>query len=85
VDSEGTVRLADGGEIVAIVTRRSVEDLGLKVAMPATALIKAPFVLLAKGEGLKTSEKDATYSRLKRRASRLGSAIGFGRSGARIS
>jgi molybdate transport system regulatory protein len=58
VDSEVTVRLADGVEIVAIVTRHSVEDLGLKVGMPATALIKAPFVLLAKGEGLKTSARN---------------------------
>jgi molybdate transport system regulatory protein len=50
VNSEVTLRLADGVDIVAILTRRSVEELELKPGKPAIALIKASFVALAKGE-----------------------------------
>jgi len=58
VNSEVALRLADGVEIVAVVTRRSVADLGLAVGRPAIALIKSSFVLLAKGEGLLTSARN---------------------------
>ena len=58
VNSEVSLRIADGVEIVAILTRRSVEDLGLKVGAPAIALIKSSFVLLAKGENLRTSARN---------------------------
>jgi molybdate transport system regulatory protein len=58
VNSEVSLRLADGVEITAIVTRRSVEELGLAVGKPAIALIKSSFVLLAKGEGLRTSARN---------------------------
>jgi molybdate transport system regulatory protein len=58
VSSEVTLRLADGVEIVAILTRRSVEDLGLAAGKPAIALIKSSFVLLAKGEGIRTSARN---------------------------
>jgi molybdate transport system regulatory protein len=58
VSSEVTLRIADGVEIVAVLTRRSVEDLGLAVGRPAIALIKSSFVLLAKGEGLRTSARN---------------------------
>jgi molybdate transport system regulatory protein len=58
VNSEVSLRIADGVEIVAILTRRSVEDLGLAVGSPAIALIKSSFVLLAKGEDLRTSARN---------------------------
>ena len=52
------LRLAEGVEITAVLTRRSVDELGLAVGKPAIALIKSSFVLLAKGEGLKTSARN---------------------------
>jgi len=58
VNGEVTLRLADGLELTAILTRRSIEDLGLEVGGPAIALIKAGFVILAKGENLRTSARN---------------------------
>ena len=58
VNSEVTLRLGDGVEIIAIVTRRSVEDLQLAPGKPAIALIKSSFVILAKGENLRTSARN---------------------------
>jgi molybdate transport system regulatory protein len=58
VNSEVTLRLAEGVEIVAVLTRRSADELGLAVGKPAIALIKSSFVLLAKGVGLQTSARN---------------------------
>lgn len=58
VNTEVTLSVADGLEIVAIVTSHSVDDLGLAVGAPAIALIKSSFVVLAKGEGLRTSARN---------------------------
>lgn len=58
VNTEVVLRVADGLEIVAIVTGQSVEDLGLRVGAPAIALIKSSFIVLAKGEGLRTSARN---------------------------
>ncbi|WP_293899823.1 TOBE domain-containing protein [Phenylobacterium sp.] len=58
VNGEVTLTLADGVEITAILTRRSIEDLDLTVGKPAIALIKAGFVILAKGENLRTSARN---------------------------
>jgi molybdate transport system regulatory protein len=58
VNSEVVLRLSEGLEITAVLTRRSVEELGLTVGRPAIALIKSSFVLLAKGEGLRTSARN---------------------------
>ncbi len=58
VNTEVTLGLGGGVEIVSVVTRRSVEDLGLEPGRPATALIKSSFVLLAVGEGLRTSARN---------------------------
>ena len=58
VNSEVTLKLADGVEITAILTRRSIEALGLEPGKPAIALIKASFVILAKGENLRTSARN---------------------------
>jgi molybdate transport system regulatory protein len=58
VSSEVSLAIAAGVEIVAVLTRTSVEDLGLTVGAPAIALIKSSFVLLAKGENLRTSARN---------------------------
>jgi len=58
VNSEVVLQLGGGAEVTAILTRRSVEELGLKVGAPAIALIKSSFVVLAKGEGLRTSARN---------------------------
>ncbi|MEW5684194.1 MAG: TOBE domain-containing protein [Pseudomonadota bacterium] len=58
VNGEVRLRLSDGVFITAIVTSQSIEDLGLEVGKPAIALIKAGFVMLAKGENLRTSARN---------------------------
>ena len=58
VNAEVTLQVAEGVEVVAIVTRPSVAELGLAVGRPAVALIKSSFVILAKGEGLVTSARN---------------------------
>lgn len=67
VNAEVTLGLADGLEIVAVVTTPSLEDLGLAVGKPAIALIKAGFVMLARGEGLRTSARNQIRGRVVRR------------------
>jgi molybdate transport system regulatory protein len=60
VDSEVTLRIHDDVSIVAIISKRSAEDLGLARGMEAIALIKASFVILAEGEGpYRTSARNA--------------------------
>ncbi|WP_293679319.1 TOBE domain-containing protein [uncultured Phenylobacterium sp.] len=58
VSGEVTLRLADGVTITAILTRRSIEDLDLAIGKPAIALIKASFVILAKGKNLRASARN---------------------------
>ena len=58
VNSDVTLRLGDGIEITAIVTRRSVEDLQLSPGKAAIALIKSSFVILAKGDNIRTSARN---------------------------
>jgi len=58
VNAEVTLSVADGVEIVAIVTRDSVAALRLAVGKPVIALIKSSFVVLAKGQGLITSARN---------------------------
>ncbi len=50
VNAEVTLRIAEGVEIVAIITQGSVADLGLAPGREAIAIIKSSFVILAKGE-----------------------------------
>jgi molybdate transport system regulatory protein len=61
VNAEVTLEIAPGVEVVAIITRGSVEHLGLKPGVTAIALIKSSFVILAAGEGsgLRTSARNA--------------------------
>jgi molybdopterin-binding protein len=47
VNAEVTVELPGGMEIVAIITKKSVAELGLAVGKPAYAVIKASSVMLA--------------------------------------
>lgn len=58
VTSEVGLSIADGVELTAVLTRRSVAELGLTVGKPAIALIKSSFVLLATGAGLRTSARN---------------------------
>jgi molybdate transport system regulatory protein len=47
VNSEVTIRLDGGTEVVAVITNESVDSLGLKVNAPAYAVIKASSVMVA--------------------------------------
>ena len=58
VSAEVVLRLAGGLEIVSVVTLQSLEDLDLKIGGAAIALIKSSFIILAKGEGLRTSARN---------------------------
>ena len=51
VNAEVVLKIGDGAEIVAIVSRQSVRDLGLAPGRAAIALIKSSFVILARDEG----------------------------------
>jgi molybdate transport system regulatory protein len=50
VNAEVALRVSPGLEIVAIITRESVKDLGLAPGREAMAIIKSSFVILAKGD-----------------------------------
>jgi molybdate transport system regulatory protein len=59
VNSEVTLKVGDV-DIVAVVTRDAVEELGLKPGAGAVALIKSSFVILAAGSApLKTSARNS--------------------------
>ena len=46
VDSEVTLKLSGGSNLVAIITKDSAKSLGLKAGEPATAIVKASSVLV---------------------------------------
>lgn len=50
VNAEVTLKVSPSVQIVAIITRESVRDLGLSPGREAMAIIKSSFVILAKGE-----------------------------------
>lgn len=59
VNAEVVLKIGGDAEIVAVVTRHSVQDLGLAPGDAAIALIKSSFVILARDEGpLKTSARN---------------------------
>lgn len=47
VNAEVVIELPNGVEIVSIITKNSVERLGLKVGMEANAIVKASNVIIA--------------------------------------
>jgi molybdate transport system regulatory protein len=51
VNAEVVLDIGGGAEIVSVITRQSVEALGLGPGRPAIALIKSSFVILANGTG----------------------------------
>ena len=68
VTTEVAVDIGSGLEIIASLTRQSAEDLGLAVGRPAIALIKASFVILAKGETApRTSARNTLPGKVLRR------------------
>ncbi|HEV2364417.1 MAG TPA: TOBE domain-containing protein [Caulobacteraceae bacterium] len=52
VNAEVVLKVSDAVEIVAIITRESVADLGLAPGLEAIAIIKSSFVILAKDDGV---------------------------------
>lgn len=58
VSAEVVLAPTEGVEIAAILTRSSVDDLGLKVGAPAIALIQANTIVLAVGEAPRTSARN---------------------------
>lgn len=84
VNCEVTLRLGEGVDITAILTRHSAEDLQLAPGKPAIALIKSSFVILAKGENLRTSARNQIGGRVTSREdgavnSEIGLDIGGGK------
>jgi molybdate transport system regulatory protein len=68
VNAEVTLRIADGVEITAVVTRESASELGLEPGRQAIALIKSSFVILARGDSsLRTSARNQLAGEIVRR------------------
>lgn len=67
VSSEVVLELVGGQEIVAVVTRDSVANLGLETGAQAIALIKSSFIILAQGDGLRTSARNQIPGQVVRR------------------
>ncbi len=68
VEAEVVLDVGDGVEIVATITRESVDDLGLAPGVAAIALIKASFVILARGgDSLRTSARNMIAGVVSRR------------------
>jgi len=59
IDAEVVLAVAEGVEIVATLTRDSVDRLGLVPGTPALALVKSSLVVLARGQDLRTSARNA--------------------------
>jgi molybdate transport system regulatory protein len=72
VNAEVILDIGGGAQIVAVITRQSVDALGLAPGRPAIALIKSSFVILAKGgETVRTSARNClpgTVTRVERGA-----------------
>lgn len=68
VNAEVSLKVSDDLTLIAVVTRGSVDDLGLEPGREAIALIKASFVILAPGEGdIKTSARNCLKGTVVRR------------------
>ena len=58
VNAEVVLDIGGNDELVAVITHASVENLHLRPGMAAYALIKAPWVILADAEGMRTSARN---------------------------
>lgn len=59
INSEVVLDIGGGDELVAVITHNSVDHLGLAPGVQAYALVKAPWVILAKDDGkIKTSARN---------------------------
>jgi molybdate transport system regulatory protein len=58
VNSEVTLTLQGGENIVSIITNSSVDSLGLQEGLSAYAIIKASDVMIGKGNGTKLSARN---------------------------
>jgi molybdate transport system regulatory protein len=68
VNAEVILKIAEDVEIVAVITRESASELGLKPGRAAIALIKSSFVILARGDAsLRTSARNQLAGRVVRR------------------
>jgi molybdate transport system regulatory protein len=68
VNTEVVLKIAEGVEIVAIVTRESADELELAPGRQAIALIKSSFVILARGDAsLRTSARNQLAGQVTRR------------------
>jgi molybdate transport system regulatory protein len=65
VNSEVILDVGGDNRVVAIITNKSVDNLGLKVGGEAFALIKASFVIVATGQGFKSSARNQFTGRIK--------------------
>jgi molybdate transport system regulatory protein len=52
INAEVILKVSDSLEIAAVITRESVEALGLAVGSPAIALVKTSFVILMSGDDI---------------------------------
>lgn len=59
-----------GHHLVSVITNDSLQNLGLRRGMPVTALVKAPWVIIARGE---EPPRVSASNRLRGRVARLGS------------
>lgn len=51
INAEVTLALAGGDQLVAVITQASVRELGLAVGGLASAIVKAPWVIVTTGDG----------------------------------
>lgn len=61
VNSEVTLAIGGGAQIHAVVTNESFEHLGIEEGKEVYALFKAPWVILARDTGLKTSARNQLH------------------------
>jgi molybdate transport system regulatory protein len=67
VNAEVELTLTSGDRIVSIITMGSVKELGLQIGSTATALIKAPWVILMTDDAnLKTSARNHLRGKVSR-------------------
>jgi molybdate transport system regulatory protein len=64
VNSEVTLTLQGGENIVSIITNSSVDSLGLQDGKSAYAIIKASDVMIGKGNGMKLSARNVLAGEL---------------------